>query len=143
MKQWHSSFQWQRGVSLLEVLIAVLVLGIGLLGVAALQANSVRNTQGAYERTIAVVMVDSIIESIRSNPNAAPGAYALNECAASGGGLIGEQLTHWVGRLQQELGDEVNCSISFADGLYVIEVQWQDTRQSVIADSAIRTAVML
>lgn len=143
MRKWHHSILRQHGVSLLEVLIAVLVLGIGLLGVAALQANSVRNTQGAYERTIAVVMVDSIIESIRANPNAAPGAYVLSECAATGGGLIGEQLAHWVGRLQLELGDEVNCSISFADGVYVIEVQWQDSRQSEIADSAIRTAVML
>ncbi|MDP4536856.1 type IV pilus modification protein PilV [Alkalimonas collagenimarina] len=143
MKQWQSSFQSQRGVSLLEVLIAMLVLGIGLLGVAALQANSVRNTQGAYERTMAVVMVDSIIESIRANPNAAPGAYALSGCTAGGSGLVGEQLSHWVGRLQLELGDDVDCSISFSGGLYVIEVQWQDTRLSEMADSAIRTAVML
>lgn len=133
----------QKGASLLEVMIATLVLGVGLLGVAALQASSVRNTQNAYERTIAVVMVDSIIESIRANTNAAPGAYAMSGCTAPSGGLVGEQLSHWVARLQAELGSSVQCSISFNSGRYLVEVRWQDERQTDMSETMIRTAVVL
>ncbi|SEA98093.1 type IV pilus modification protein PilV [Alkalimonas amylolytica] len=135
--------KFQSGVSLLEVMIAMLVLGIGLLGVAALQASSVRNTQNSYERTIAIVMVDSVIESIRANPNAGAGAYAMSDCVPASGGLIGEQLTHWVTRLQQELGDSVKCSIVFNNDRYVVEVNWKDERQSEMTETLIRTAVVL
>ncbi|MCC5826461.1 type IV pilus modification protein PilV [Alkalimonas sp.] len=135
--------KFQSGVSLLEVMIAMLVLGIGLLGVAALQASSVRNTQNSYERTMAIVMVDSVIESIRANPNAAPGAYAMSDCSPASGGLIAEQLTHWVTRLKQELGDSVQCSIVFNTDRYVVEISWKDERQSDTTETLIRTAVVL
>ena len=45
----------QQGMSLLEVLIAVLVLAIGLLGIAALQATALRNSQSSLERNQAVM----------------------------------------------------------------------------------------
>ncbi|MDP5152090.1 type IV pilus modification protein PilV, partial [Rheinheimera baltica] len=45
----------QKGVTLLEVLIAMLVLGIGILGVAGLQTASLRNVQSSYERSQAVI----------------------------------------------------------------------------------------
>jgi Tfp pilus assembly protein PilV len=41
----------QQGIALIEILISVLVLGIGLLGIAALQSSSVRYSQSAQERT--------------------------------------------------------------------------------------------
>ena len=44
-----------RGVGLIEVLIAVLVMGIGMLGIAALQATSLRNSQSSLERGNAVI----------------------------------------------------------------------------------------
>jgi len=62
----HAAFA-SRGVSLLEVLIAVLILAIGLLGVAALQASALRNSQSSLERSQAVIYTYTILDSMRSN----------------------------------------------------------------------------
>jgi prepilin-type N-terminal cleavage/methylation domain-containing protein len=43
------------GFTLIEVLIAMLVLAVGLLGLAGLQATRLRNNQRAYNRNQAVV----------------------------------------------------------------------------------------
>ena len=57
----------QSGFSLIEVMIAVVVLSLGLLGVAGLQLSSVRNTQGSYLRSQAVVYMNDLAERIYSN----------------------------------------------------------------------------
>lgn len=58
----------EHGFSLLEVLIALLVLSVGLLGIAGLQTVSLRFNHQSYERTQAVVLVSEIIEKMTSNP---------------------------------------------------------------------------
>jgi type IV pilus assembly protein PilV len=58
----------QRGFSLLEVLIALLVLSIGLLGLAALQTTGLRSSQMASMRTSATTTVYDIIDRMRANP---------------------------------------------------------------------------
>ena len=45
----------QAGAGLIEVLVAVLVMGVGLLGIAAMQATALRNHQSALERTQATI----------------------------------------------------------------------------------------
>jgi type IV pilus assembly protein PilV len=70
----------QRGFTLIEVLIAALVLSIGLLGLAALQTVSLRMTQGSYLRSQATNLAYEIADAMRANrTNAA--AYAGNHTA--------------------------------------------------------------
>lgn len=57
------------GFSLLEVLIAMVVLSIGLLGIAGLQATSKRTSYEALQRTTAVMLTRDIIERMRTNPD--------------------------------------------------------------------------
>lgn len=59
------------GFTLVEVLIAVLVLSIGLLGLASLQASSLRNNYSAYMRSQAAILAHDMADRIRSNPTAA------------------------------------------------------------------------
>jgi len=61
----------ERGFSLLEVLIALLVLSVGLLGIAGLQTVSLRFNHQSYERTQATVLISEIFEKIVANPVAA------------------------------------------------------------------------
>ncbi len=72
-----------EGMSLVECLVALLVLSIGLMGVARLMLEGMRNGQLALFRTQAVNLVSDMAERIRANPGAA-GAY---DCASYSGGL--------------------------------------------------------
>ena len=56
------------GFTLLEVLIALVVLSIGLLGIAALQGVGLRSSQGAYLTSQASLLAYDIADRIRANP---------------------------------------------------------------------------
>lgn len=58
----------QAGFSLIEVLIALLVLALGLLGLAFLQVLNVRYTNSAEHRTMATNLATEVIDMMRSNP---------------------------------------------------------------------------
>jgi type IV pilus assembly protein PilV len=70
-----------RGVSLVEVLVALVVLSVGLLGVAALLVTSVQGTRTALYRTNAINLVSDMADRIRANA-VAGAAYAGNGVAA-------------------------------------------------------------
>lgn len=53
---------------MIEVLVAVTVLSVGILGTAALQMQSKRANLGAVERTLASMMVNDMFERMRANP---------------------------------------------------------------------------
>jgi len=55
------------GFTLIEVLIAMLVLAVGLLGLAGLQATSLKNNQSAYNRSQATQFAYDMADRIRSN----------------------------------------------------------------------------
>lgn len=65
-----------RGLTLIEVLVTVVVLAIGLLGLAALQLNSLRNNVTAYERSVATLLAYEIIDRMRANAASAE-SYAV------------------------------------------------------------------
>lgn len=58
-----------RGFTLLEVLVALLVLSVGLLGLAALQTLGLKFNTQSYQRTQATLLLDDMIERMRSNPD--------------------------------------------------------------------------
>ncbi|MDD5393757.1 MAG: type IV pilus modification protein PilV [Thiothrix sp.] len=75
----------QAGLSLLEVLIAALVLSIGLLGLASLQIAGMKTTHNSYQMQQATWMVQDLLERMRANkPGAAAGDYnvAINACGS-------------------------------------------------------------
>lgn len=57
----------QAGFSLLEVMISVVVLSVGLLGMALLQSTSLRATQATNERSQATMLVSEMMDMVRSN----------------------------------------------------------------------------
>ncbi|MDR0736517.1 MAG: type IV pilus modification protein PilV [Zoogloeaceae bacterium] len=64
-----------RGFTLLEVLVAVVILAIGILGLVGLQTSSLKQNQNAMARTVAVEYANAIMDKMRSNPGEAARGY--------------------------------------------------------------------
>jgi type IV pilus assembly protein PilV len=122
------------GVGLIEVLIAVVILAFGMLGIAALQAASLRNGQSALERSQATVETYAILDAMRANISAARiHQYDLTTmtCAAPAAdtaNLVANDLHNWITSLQDRLGPtacgQIVCGTLKCD----IHVQWDDSR---------------
>lgn len=121
-----------RGFSLIEVLIAILIMALGMLGIAALQATSLRNAQSSYESSQAVMLTYSIIEAMRANRSSAIiGDYDLSSftCAApAGGGVVENDLRDWITNLQAGLGSSACGRIVCSSDDCEVEVRWDDSR---------------
>jgi len=57
----------ERGVSMIEVLVALLILTIGLLGVAGIQTQMQTAQLEAYQRSQAIVLVQDMVDRINAN----------------------------------------------------------------------------
>jgi type IV pilus assembly protein PilV len=71
------------GFSLIEALVAILVLSVGLLGLAGLQTVSLKYNQQSYQKSQAIYLAYDIADRMRANPAAtAAGLYDITAAAA-------------------------------------------------------------
>jgi type IV pilus assembly protein PilV len=121
-----------RGFSMIEVLVSVLVFALGMLGIAALQATALRNSQSAFERSQGVVETYSILDSMRANRDAALiGQYDLASWTCERPGtatLAGNDIGDWIDSLQANLGPNACGKIDCDNVGCLIEVRWDDSR---------------
>ena len=116
----------QRGVGLVEVLVALLVLAIGVLGYAGMQLSALKGAEQANNRAQATLIAQDALERLQVNPNlpayiaaawpttpaavgSAPNAYAT--CTGVGAGCSSAQMVSWDGMKPSECvkaGGEVN-----------------------------------
>ncbi|MEO7149514.1 MAG: type IV pilus modification protein PilV [Rhodanobacteraceae bacterium] len=74
-----------RGVSLIEVLIAIVIFSLGLIGLALMQLKGATFTKEAGSRTMAVLQARSLADRMQANPVAvADGGYAWNSSVSPG-----------------------------------------------------------
>ncbi|HET7300535.1 MAG TPA: type IV pilus modification protein PilV [Oleiagrimonas sp.] len=134
-----SSGRHQRGVGLIEVLIAVLIVSIGFLGVAALQAYSLSTNNSAMARSMATVATYSILDAMRADrDNALSGSYnttvTAGSCVKANATLASDQLYQWCELLSGYLGDAatttgtVNCVQ--ASGNCTVTIVFDDSRST-------------
>ncbi len=73
----------QRGIGLIEILVAVVLVSIGFLAAAKMQVEGMRFSQSAYFRSQAYFMATDIIDRMRANPQGVAAlAYAGKSTAA-------------------------------------------------------------
>ncbi len=71
------------GITLLEVLVALVILSVGMLGLAGLQAAGLSANGDAEQRTQAALVTNDMIERMRANPAAvSAGSYAAIDWGA-------------------------------------------------------------
>jgi type IV pilus assembly protein PilV len=125
------------GLSLIEMLIALLVLSFGLLGIAGLQAQSLKSNQSAYLRSHANFLAYEMMDRLRANRESALGE-AYNEGdprdpgpndlpTSAGSDLATADRFDWrnaLAELPSGLG-AVSCT---AERICTVGVEWDDTR---------------
>jgi len=80
----------EDGFTLIEVLVSLLILSVGLLGLATLQVVGLQNTQGGAQRVRAAFLAYDISDRMRSNPAAVTaGSYNLTAQVTGGMGGMG------------------------------------------------------
>lgn len=140
-----------------EVMIAVFVLSIGLLGHSKIQALSVRATADANLRTQATFLLNEMMERMRANRPAADSNYyatidyAAIDCAAApakicsdgaagsavecnAGEIADEDAIHWFCNVQDTMPDG-NVLVSETASVYSIQVGWTGLDEDGIAQS--------
>lgn len=125
------AYRAARGVTLIEVMVSVLVLGIGMLGIAALQATSLRNSQSALERSQAVVATYAMLDAMRANVLVArAGGYNLGmTCTVpAGGSLVADDQRAWLTAVQNDLGVGACGVINCVGSNCTVTVRWDDSR---------------
>ena len=121
-----------KGIALIEVLVAVLILGVGLLGMAALQGMSTKMTNNAQQRTQAVMLSGDILERIRAN-RPARAAYAginINDpnCnlnfAPGGGAVSANDIAEWTNLLGCLLPEPIATVNIAANDVVTVTITW-------------------
>lgn len=115
----------QCGTTMLEVLITIVVLAFGLLGLAGLQAVSLKNNNNAYYRSQATMFAYDITERMRVNKAAAKaGDYnIITTVTPSGTDVAKTDLIEWRKNIAAGMPNGV-ASISVAGGVVNIVIQW-------------------
>lgn len=132
----HSSLAQQRGVGLIEILVAVLVLSLGLLGMAGLQANALRGNQSSYARSQAIMFSYYMLDAMRADRTNAVGlrynmTKTCNPGAITTSDLPGNTRKDWLQSMRESLGnDDSTCGVITCDvnGNCLVQVIWDDTR---------------
>jgi type IV pilus assembly protein PilV len=127
-----SAARRQRGVSLIEVLVSVLVVSVGMLGAVALQATALRNNQGSYERTQTSILTQGIFDAMRANlAGVTANSYDTGGwvCAApAAAGLASSDIARWIGNLHEQIHPGACGRIECASGACTVSVRWDDSR---------------
>jgi len=122
------SHHQHTGFSLIESLVALIVISIGLLGLAALQTSALRNTQIANISSHATISAHDIIERMRSNPTGmqskaynAPSLVANADCYTTTGctptEMAKNDMYEWVNELKKKIpqSSAITCLDSTPD----------------------------
>ncbi|MGB5650147.1 MAG: type IV pilus modification protein PilV [Sedimenticolaceae bacterium] len=126
-----------RGFTLLEVLVALIVLSIGLLGLSGLQTTGLRGNHSALLRSEATMLANDILDRMRANrQEALDGSYniAFADSAASAAcsanclpaQVANADLFQWRSYVERLPGGQGQVDVT--SGVATISIQWVDDR---------------
>lgn len=118
----------EKGLSLIEVLVTLLITSVGLLGLAALQARSLQFNHGAYLRSQANILAYDIADRMRLNKDdARANLYNISISAntPSASGIVKTDQNQWLTFVSTTLpaGDG---AVSCASNICTITIQWRE-----------------
>jgi type IV pilus assembly protein PilV len=115
--------QRQQGTTLLEVLIAIIVVALGLLGFAGLQVASLKSNNTAYYRSQATMLAYDVIDRMRVNRAAAIAGNYNIAYGAAGAGDVADWRANVVNSLP---GGNAKILVNGVNGNTEIDLKWDD-----------------
>ncbi len=88
----------QTGASLIEVMVALLILAVGLLGVLSMQSRALQLNQNAYLYSQAAILANDIMEAMRTSSSLGPYIQETNtapDCTDSTEDCSPAQIANW------------------------------------------------
>ena len=161
------------GFTMMEVLVSIVIITVGLLGIAGLQALSLRSTAGAGLRTVATQLAYDMTDRMRANSEGVGvGAYDINASPASvstcySSGCTFQQVAQqdmqtWLSRVQTLLpdgqaiicrdgSDPENATSATAAGScdndpkapYYVKIFWKEVNDETVGAAAVQERVFV
>jgi type IV pilus assembly protein PilV len=160
----RNAIRRDKGFTLIEVLVSVLILSLGLLGVAGLQTFSLRSNQSAFYRSQATAAAYDIIDRMRANAQGVTGGNynALDsanlpadpDCITSGctaSELADYDIRDWANHSLASLPsgsgtvtvDDMGTAADSSDDVFVVTVRWTDATDQTNPNKSLAVRVRL
>ncbi|WP_296508364.1 type IV pilus modification protein PilV [Rhodoferax sp.] len=147
LNKFKNSKPRQTGATLIEILIAVLILSLGTLGMAAMQARALKGNVSSFQRSQAVVLATYMMDAMRVDKNSAKalnyntgtltGTGTINGSICTPASITGTTLAdvnkkHWLETTKAAIGtstDTTTCGAVYCDanGSCRVQVIWDDS----------------
>jgi len=132
----------ERGLTLIEILVTLVVTSLGLLGIAALQARGLQSNYDAYLYSQAAALAYDMAERIRANPvGATAGGYntamtntpSVADCVSvecsSPAQMAAYDKYNWKENQVKKLLPEASASINYSASIVTIVIRWRGRAQ--------------
>ena len=159
----------QRGITLIEVMVAIVVLSIGLLGMAGLQAATAKYQLNTLARSSTSILISDLSERIRVNPDVAgtsfvQGVTAVSEYVIAGNWSMqqaanltitkncdtaactaSERATFDLLQWRTKLRSTIPQGAALLEGTkrdgFIVTMMWMDKEQTVLSDNSDASSV--
>jgi type IV pilus assembly protein PilV len=135
----------QAGMTLIEVLVTLVLISVGLLGVAALQLTSLKSNQEAYVRSQAAMLAADILDRMRSNQTGFnAGDYDMDDDddgfdeAGRAGTVAADDIEAWqatINRLLPGSDAEAAGRIVRDERIVTITIRWRERAEQGTAST--------
>ncbi|WP_207061722.1 type IV pilus modification protein PilV [Motiliproteus sp. SC1-56] len=127
-----------KGFTLVEVLVAVLVLSLGILGLIALESMALKNNHSAYQRSQATILAYDLADRVRANRDErgkyivtipsgkTHSATTCSSCSAEG--LADNDLVEWSQDIQKLLPG-ASAAVTASGSVFTVTIAWIDNRE--------------
>ena len=146
----------QHGFTLIEILVAILILSLGVLGLIGMETVALKNNMSAYHRSQATLLAYDLSDKMRGNPaGVSAGEYisALpsgtehdNICVSYTGSVTGStcdsekiaerEVYEWQQQIGAILPNGVGTMV-LVSGVHTVTISWDDDRDGNVDDNFI------
>lgn len=134
----------QDGTTLIEVLVTIVLLGIGLLGLASMQNISLKYSYDSYLRTQSALIASDMFDRIRANPTAqydditATTSVDCTQTTCAPATMMQYDMTQWAARVDETFPGAATTITSAGTPIntYTIAFKWESRTSDGADESA-------